>query len=126
MRFGLEAAVASGIFLVGLTAGCRSPSREVGRVSSALPPPPSTPLTQAIADGERASLARLPPGPGQGLVEASCLTCHGTALIEQQHKDSAGWTKTVGQMRVWGARLSESEVPALIDYLIKHYGVAGR
>jgi hypothetical protein len=43
-------------------------------------------------------------------------------MIQQQHKDSAGWAKTVTQMRAWGAPLPQEEVPVLVAYLISHYG----
>jgi len=65
----------------------------------------------------------LPEGTGRALVEGNCLICHGAALIQQQHKDSAGWAKTVKQMRTWGAPLAEQDEPALIAYLVKSYGI---
>jgi hypothetical protein len=127
MRFGLETAVAGGIILAGLTLGCRSESPETGRRSST-PPPPAAPaaLTRAIADADSAALASLAAGPGREIVEGSCVICHSAAMIEQQHKDSAGWAKTVGQMRAWGAPVQQEQVPALIGYLTKHYGITRR
>jgi hypothetical protein len=44
-------------------------------------------------------------------------------MFEQQRKDSAGWTKTVNQMRSWGAPLTEDRVSGVIAYLTKNYGV---
>ncbi len=60
------------------------------------------------------------------MVESNCLICHGAALIQQQHKDSTGWTKTLKQMRGWGSPLTDADEPVLIDYLIKSYGPEGR
>jgi mono/diheme cytochrome c family protein len=127
MRSALEAAVAAGLCLAPLTGGCRSASRATEGAAPRLspPPPPSSRLSHAIAEGERASLASLPPDSGRQLVQGNCVLCHGVALIQQQHKDSAGWAKTVGQMRAWGAPLPEAQVPGIITYLAKHYGVKG-
>ena len=127
MRFGLETAVACGIILSGLALGCRSESSETGRRSSTPPPPaPPTALTRAIADADSAALASLPAAPGREIVEGSCVICHSAAMIEQQHKDSAGWAKTAGRMRAWGAPVQEQQMPVLIAYLAKHYGVTRR
>jgi hypothetical protein len=124
MRFAREAVVAGWLGLAGMTGGCRAESSEAAQTPSVpAPPPPSAALLSAIAEGERASLEALPPGPGQADVQGSCVICHGTAMIQQQHKDSAGWTKTVNQMRTWGAPLAEDKVPEVIAYLTKNYGV---
>ena len=126
MRFAREAVVAAWLGLAGITAACRPESSEAAQTPSVpAPPPPSAALLSAIADGERASLGALPPGPGQADVQGNCVICHGTAMIEQQHKDSAGWAKTVNQMRTWGAPLAEDKVPGVIAYLTKNYGVTG-
>jgi mono/diheme cytochrome c family protein len=123
MRFPREATVAGWMGLAALSAGCRPDSRGIGGAASS-PAPPSTSLIRAISDGERAALAALPPGLGQAEIEGSCVICHGTAMIQQQHKDSAGWAKTVNQMRTWGAPLTADQVPAVITYLTTHYGAA--
>jgi hypothetical protein len=59
-------------------------------------------------------------------VSGNCVICHGAAMIEQQHKDSAGWAKTVSLMRSWGSPLAEGRVPEVIGYLTTHYGVTQR
>ena len=124
MRFGLKTAVACGIILSGPAFGCRSESPETGRRPST-PPPPALPaaLTRAIAAADSAALASLAVGPGREIVEGSCVICHSAAMIEMQHKDSAGWAKTAGQMRAWGAPVQQEQMPALIGYLTRHYGV---
>jgi len=124
MRLLGEAVLAGWLGLVALTAGCRpEPSEAAQAPSVPAPPGPSAALLNTITEGERASLAALPPGPGQTDVQANCVICHGTAMIEQQRKDSAGWTKTVNQMRTWGAPLADDKVPGVIAYLTKNYGV---
>jgi cytochrome c5 len=123
MQFLREATFAGWMCLAALSAGCRPDSRGIGGAASS-PAPPSTSLIRAISDGERAALVALPSGPGQAEVEGNCMTCHGTAMIQQQHKDSAGWAKTVNQMRAWGAPLAADQVPAVVSYLTTHYGAA--
>lgn len=123
MRFRLDALAAVGICLSGVAAGCRPASGQAGSASSASAPPgPPASLERVVAEQERASLSALPPGPGRVLVEGNCVICHGATLIQQQRKDSAGWAKTLKQMRLWGAPLAEQEQAALIAYLTKHYG----
>ena len=127
MRFARDALLIAGLALVGMTGACQpNPSEAAQAPAPPSPPGPSPALTSVIAEGERSSLAALPAGPGQSEVEASCVICHGTAMIQQQHKDSAGWAKTVNQMRTWGAPLSEDKVPEVIAYLTKNYGVTER
>jgi cytochrome c5 len=126
MRFGLKTAVAGVIILSGVAFGCRSESPETGHLSSTPPPPPPTALTWAIADADSAAVARLAAGPGREILQGSCVICHSAAMIEQQHKDSAGWTKTAGQMRAWGAPVQQEKMPVLIAYLTKHYGILRR
>ncbi len=128
MRFGLEALVAGCVCLTGAAAACRPASGQASNSESLAQRPPGPPaaLERVIAEQERASLAALPAGSGRALVEGNCLICHGATMIQQQHKDSAGWAKTVAQMRAWGAPLPEQQQPALIEYLTRHYGVTGR
>jgi hypothetical protein len=125
MRLAREAVIAGWLGLAGMSAGCRPEPSEAAQTPSA-PPGPSAALLSAIAEGERASLAALPPGPGQADVQGSCLICHGTAMFEQQHKDSAGWAKTVNQMRNWGAPLAEDRVSGVVAYLTQQYGMTDR
>jgi cytochrome c5 len=82
-------------------------------------------LATALADAERAELARLPAGPGHDLVVSGCLTCHGVGLVTQQRKDTAGWNKTVTQMVAWGAPVPDSARATLVTYLAEHYPAAG-
>jgi len=125
MRFGLEALVTA-VCLSGVAACRPAAGQASNKESPPLPPGPPAGLERVIAEQDRASLAALPPGPGRVLVEGNCVICHGATMIQQQHKDSAGWVKTVKQMRAWGAPLPEGQEAALIDYLTKHYGATGQ
>lgn len=122
MRLDLEALIVASVCLTGVAAACRPTSGQASGQEPPLPPGPPAALERVIAEQERASLAALPPGPGRVLVEGNCVICHGATMIQQQHKDSAGWAKTVTQMRAWGAPLPQEEVPVLVAYLISHYG----
>jgi cytochrome c5 len=107
-------------------AACRG-GDDTGRPESAssaastLAPPPSAALASALAASERESNARIPAGAGREIVLGDCLTCHGASLILQQHKDTAGWNKTVTQMIAWGASVDSAEKPVLIAYLAEHF-----
>lgn len=121
---------AGAVVLLALAAGgCKPGTPATGAGSAAAPtsvPQPPAELRQILADGERTALAGLPAGPGQSDVAGSCMSCHGAAMIQQQHKDSTGWAKTVTLMRSWGSPLAEDKVPAVIGYLTTHYGVTPR
>ena len=62
--------------------------------------------------------------PGRKIFEEKCLVCHEADLSSQQRLARAGWTREVDKMIRWGAEVSETEKPALIDYLVQEYGVA--
>lgn len=127
MRFRLDTLFACSICLTGFAGACgpASGQAEGGATTQTAAPGPSAALQQIVAESEKAAVSALPAGSGRSLVEGNCLTCHGAALIQQQHKDSAGWAKTVKQMRTWGAPLTEQDEPALIAYLTKSYGIQG-
>jgi hypothetical protein len=42
-------------------------------------------------------------------------------MITQQHKDTAGWNKTVTQMIAWGAPVAKDQQAMLVAYLAEHY-----
>lgn len=69
---------------------------------------------------------RLPPGPGNEVVRARCLSCHGSDLIEQQRLPRGGWNREIDKMIGWGAVVQESERGALAGYLADHFGPSVR
>ena len=81
----------------------------------------ASPLTAQLAADEQSSVARLPAGPGHDLVLGNCLICHSSMMLEQQHKDSTAWNKTVTTMMTWGSPLPPAQQPALVAYLAQHY-----
>jgi cytochrome c5 len=90
-----------------------------------LAPPPPPALDARIAAEEQAAISRLPAGPGHELVVGNCLICHAATMIEQQHKDTAAWNKTVTQMMAWGSPLPSDRKAELVAYLATHFGSPG-
>jgi len=68
---------------------------------------------------------RLPAGSQRELAEQKCLMCHSAQLIAQQHKDAAGWEKTIAQMEKWGALLTPAEHDSLKSYLVRFFPARG-
>lgn len=66
--------------------------------------------------------SKLPEGQERAIAERSCLLCHGPQLINQQHKDDAGWEKTIVQMEKWGAPVKPAEHAALKAYFVRKLG----
>ncbi|MEO8562687.1 MAG: hypothetical protein ABI601_11460 [bacterium] len=107
-------------------AGCGGDTNRDGTgadsARATLAPPPPAALETRMHEADRASIAALPAGAGRDVVIASCLTCHSAAMLQQQHKDSVGWDKTITQMTTWGAPLTSAQQPVLLGYLVAHYG----
>src|SRR5688500_8622522 len=68
--------------------------------------------SQNPATGGRA----LPTGEGSDIADRRCLTCHGADLIAQQRLARDEWSREVDKMMAWGAAVTESERPRLLDY----------
>lgn len=65
------------------------------------------------------------PIPGSNLVRQHCLACHSADYIVSQPSESTRdyWTHTVTKMQTaFGAPIPDSDVPAMVDYLVKNYG----
>jgi hypothetical protein len=58
----------------------------------------------------------LPHGAGRAIAERQCLPCHAASLINQQHKDSTAWAKTIAQMETWSAPMPPAERDTLLRY----------
>src|SRR5437016_5124816 len=68
----------------------------------------------------------LPEGKGVEAVRDKCLICHEADLIIQQRLNRAAWGREVDKMIRWGAKVSEAEKEALVDYLSKNFGSQGK
>ena len=63
--------------------------------------------------------------PGYRLVQQHCLACHSAQYVQTQPATSprAYWDATVKKMKKpFGAKFSDDEIPAIVDYLVKTYG----
>ncbi len=92
-------------------------------------------LAAALVLGAAPAAKRAPAGPhaihypagaGRAIAERACLACHSTMLVTQQHKDRAGWEKTVHQMELWGAPVPAAAHDSLVGYLAERFGPAKR
>jgi cytochrome c5 len=97
------------VALGGAVAAFAFAARE-GRAAAPAPPP------------SHRHANHLPAGSGQQLAEGACLICHSAMLVTQQHKDSAGWEKTVRQMETWGAPVPAAAHDSVVTYLLRRFG----
>ena len=71
-----------------------------------------------LAPGAR---AQLPDGPGKAETQAICTQCHELARSIAPRQDKAGWQATVDKMITLGAKGSDKDFQAVVDYLAKNY-----
>lgn len=80
------------------------------------------PLTAVAADEGQ---IRLKEGAGRELVESNCSVCHSLDYIQTNSPflDRKGWEATLSKMvNAMGAPVPKEDVPAIVDYLTRHYG----
>jgi competence protein ComEA len=65
--------------------------------------------------------AQLPDGPGKAETERLCSQCHELARSISLRQDHAGWETTVDKMVSLGAKATDKETTAVIDYLAAHF-----
>lgn len=63
----------------------------------------------------------LPDGPGKDVTVRSCGTCHEARRAASTRLTRAGWAAVIDSMIGRGARISDSEVPVVLDYLSTHF-----
>jgi len=68
-----------------------------------------------------AAFAQLPDGPGRGETEKICSQCHELARSISLRQDRAGWQATIDKMVTLGAKATDAELKAVVDYLSAHY-----
>jgi len=77
----------------------------------------------AVADESKVVLK---DGPNRDLVMRSCLTCHSVDYVplNSPFLDRKGWEATVNKMiNAFGAPIKKEDVPAIVDYLSRYYGM---
>src|SRR5690348_1104617 len=69
-------------------------------------------------------MAELKPGEGVEATRKNCVACHSTDyIVRQPGRDSQQWQAEIAKMiTVYGARISESESKAIVNYLASAYG----
>jgi cytochrome c5 len=63
-----------------------------------------------------------PPDKGEQIMNASCRTCHDLRPVDTAALDEKGWTADVQSMIEKGAKVEKSDVPVLVDYLVRLHG----
>ena len=64
------------------------------------------------------------PGPGADLATANCRTCHSAAYVYTQPPlNRKQWTAEVVKMqKAFGAPIADSDISAIVDYLLTQNG----
>jgi competence protein ComEA len=71
--------------------------------------------------------SQLPEGPGKDAVVRMCGTCHPVERAASVRLTQAGWQDTIGKMMTLGAKGSDEDVKAVLEYLSTHFkGDAGK
>lgn len=65
--------------------------------------------------------AQLPDGPGKAETEKICSQCHELERSISLHQDRDAWQATMNKMVGLGAKGTEKEFQAVVDYLAKNY-----
>jgi len=63
---------------------------------------------------------------GRDQVMANCTMCHSVDYVQMNSPfmKKAAWQATVNKMvKVMGAPIGSEDIPAIVDYLVKNYGV---
>ena len=79
--------------------------------------------TSFSSDTARAATRRVQQTDrGEQLMNQSCTGCHDLRPIQTQALDQEGWTSTVQSMIEQGAKVSTSDVPVIVEYLVRNHG----
>ncbi|MCM3881236.1 MAG: cytochrome c, partial [Vicinamibacterales bacterium] len=52
-----------------------------------------------------------------------CSTCHAPDMVRSFGRSREEWQEVVNAMIDQGAKLSEEQIPILVDYLVKNWGL---
>ena len=87
------------------------------------PPAAQPPVTMPFEtrDLNEAESAALPPGEGRDAVASMCVPCHGVLPALAVRKTALGWTATVEDMRLKGAKGTDEQAEAAANYLSQHF-----
>src|SRR5882672_1920726 len=72
--------------------------------------------------GSNASVDKpLPDGPGKEETQKLCSGCHDLDKSVSLKQDRAGWQRTIEKMLAFGAKATDQEFNAVLDYLSKNF-----
>jgi virginiamycin B lyase len=74
-----------------------------------------------LVSGVAMAQAPLPDGPGKALVETRCAACHELSNVTRSAYTRAEWLDNLHKMRNVGARLSDTEMETVLDYLARNF-----
>lgn len=63
----------------------------------------------------------IPDGPGKEATQKICAQCHELAQSFSMKQDREGWQRTVNKMVALGAKGTDEELKAVVDYLVKNF-----
>lgn len=72
-----------------------------------------------------AAWGQLPDGPGKQETEKICTQCHELERSISLRQDHDGWQNTMNKMVTLGAKGTDAEFQAVVDYLAKNYAADG-
>jgi competence protein ComEA len=65
---------------------------------------------------------RLPEGPGREVTGKVCINCHDASNFRKVRLDRDEWEREVGLMVDNGAKATDEELTAVVDYLVENFG----
>ena len=63
----------------------------------------------------------LPDGPGKAETQKLCASCHDIEKSVSERHDRAGWQQTIEKMLSFGAKATDEEFNATLNYLSTHF-----
>jgi cytochrome c5 len=64
----------------------------------------------------------LPEGDGRKIMETSCAGCHDLSVVTGGRLSKSAWQDVVSRMIGMGAKIEDTQIPTLVDYLSKNFG----
>lgn len=76
----------------------------------------------ALMAAESDDAKLLPGGPAKPTVARVCIDCHGSANFRRLRLNRDGWSEKVDDMVDRGAKATDAELGAIVDYLAENFG----
>ena len=76
-------------------------------------------LGRAAGQGKQ---SLFPDGPGKAVVKKLCGTCHEVETVVASRRTRIGWERSVDDMIARGAKGSDEEMDAVVEYLATYFG----